>query len=269
MPNESDIVFSAKNLTCTFGFGKKAFNAVDSVDFDIYSDEIISLVGESGSGKTTLARMLLALQHVSSGTLLFEGKEIQDRIEHWKKVQAVFQDPFASFNQFFTIKHQLADSYKLFEKKPAAEKMRDEIDSALGMVNITTDEMDGKYPFELSGGQMQRLLIARVFLIKPKVLFADEPTSMIDACSRASILDYLLELKKKLKMSIIFITHDIGLANYVSDRVFIMNTGKIVEKGGPEKIIRNPDHDYTRKLLDDIPKLYSPWLSREKQGEEA
>lgn len=266
MPSD-EILFKARNLTCTFGKGKKAFTAVDHVNFDIKSEEIITIVGESGSGKTTMAKMLLHLQDVSEGELLFLQEEITDAKAHWRQVQAVFQDPFASFNQFFTIRDQLRDSFNLFDKKPAKDEMDKKIDESLWAVNIDPEKLEGKYPFELSGGQMQRLLLARIFLIKPRVLIADEPTSMVDACSRANILDFLLELKAKLKMTIIFITHDIGLAYYVSDRVFIMNHGQIVEQGAPKDVILNPQNDYTKSLLDAIPHLNKPWLEKDRKKE--
>ncbi len=259
------VLFEAKNLTCTFQKGKTIFTAVDHLNFSIHQGEIISIVGESGSGKTTLAKMLLNLQEKSEGTLTFEGADITNPRAHWRKVQAVFQDPFASFNQFFSITQQLKDSFNLFDEKPSEEEMSKQIEAALRAVNLEPSKIEGKYPFELSGGQMQRLLIARAFLINPKVLIADEPTSMVDACSRANILDFLLELKEKLDMTILFITHDIGLAYYVSDRVFIMQKGKIVEQGAPQNVILKPEHPYTKNLLADIPQLHKDWVTRKKR----
>ncbi len=253
-------LISAKGLTCTFGHGKKKFTAVNKVNYVINDEEIITIVGESGSGKTTLAKMMLALQKPAAGELLFSGKAITDKHEHWRKVQAVFQDPFASFNQFFTVRSQLLACFNLFTEKYTVDQKELMIDKSLRSVNLDPDAVKEKYPFELSGGQMQRLLIARIFLIRPKILIADEPTSMIDACSRASILDLLLDLKKELKMCIIFITHDIGLAHYVSDRVFVMCKGEIVENDHPDKVIKDPQHPYTKKLLDDIPVLHKDWL---------
>jgi peptide/nickel transport system ATP-binding protein len=119
--------------------------------------------------------------------------------------------------------------------------------------------MTNKYPFELSGGQMQRLVIARIFLLKPKILIADEPTSMIDACSRATILDYLQKLRNETGMTLIFITHDIGLAYYVSDTVYIMEHGKFVESGSADEVILRPKEPYTRRLISDVPKIYEEW----------
>ena len=130
---------------------------------------------------------------------------------------------------------------------------------ACSFVNLKFEELTNKYPFELSGGQMQRLMIARIFLLKPKILLADEPTSMIDACSRATILDELMQLRNEIGMTIIFITHDIGLAYYVSDSVYIMEHGKLVEHGTPDEVILNPKEPYTKRLINDVPKIYEEW----------
>jgi peptide/nickel transport system ATP-binding protein len=140
-------------------------------------------------------------------------------------------------------------------KEKKVELMAD----ACSFVNLKFAEMTNKYPFELSGGQMQRLMIARIFLLKPKILIADEPTSMIDACSRATILDYLLKLRNETGMTLIFITHDIGLAYYVSDTVYIMQRGKFVEHGSADEVILRPQADYTKRLLSDVPKIHEEW----------
>jgi peptide/nickel transport system ATP-binding protein len=130
---------------------------------------------------------------------------------------------------------------------------------ACSFVNLKFEELTNKYPFELSGGQMQRLMIARIFLLKPKILLADEPTSMIDACSRATILDMLMQLRNEIGMTVIFITHDIGLAYYVSDVVYIMEHGKFVESGSADEVILHPRQDYTRRLISDVPKIHEAW----------
>ncbi|GAB4485576.1 MAG: hypothetical protein OHK0010_04660 [Anaerolineales bacterium] len=130
---------------------------------------------------------------------------------------------------------------------------------ACSFVNLKLEELTNKYPFELSGGQMQRLMIARIFLLKPQILLADEPTSMIDASSRATILDYLMKLRDETGMTTIFITHDIGLAYYVSDTVYIMERGKFVESGSADKVILTPSHPYTRRLISNVPKIYEEW----------
>ena len=264
MPADS-YKFEAKNVSRVFGTGKKQVTAVKNVSFSIKDRSIISLVGESGCGKTVLAKMLLRLETPSSGSLLFNGKPIaseRDPRAHFRSVQAVFQDPFSAFNQFFTIRAQLRSCFKLFLRKPSRDEMEARVDAALLAVNIKPKEIEGKYPFELSGGQMQRMLLARIFILRPEVLIADEPTSMVDACSRANILDYLMKLKKELDMTIVFVTHDIGLACYISNSIFIMHQGEIVEQGPPERVISQPTSHVTRQLLQDIPDLHREWLSR-------
>jgi peptide/nickel transport system ATP-binding protein len=140
--------------------------------------------------------------------------------------------------------------------------MSERVDEALRAVNIEPREIDGKYAFELSGGQKQRMLLARIFIIRPQELVADEPTSNVDACSRANILDYLMKLKDELSMTIVFVTHDVGLACYVSDTLYIMHQGKIVERGAPSHVTGSPQSAVTRQLLDDIPDVHRDWLGR-------
>jgi peptide/nickel transport system ATP-binding protein len=264
MPSEP-YKFEARGLTRTYGHGKKLVVAVDDVSFRIKDREIVSLVGQSGCGKTVLAKMLLRLETPTKGELLFNGKPIdaaRDPRDHWRLVQAVFQDPFSAFNQFFTIRSQLKASFRLFVKRPSEAEIDQRVDEALLAVNIKPKEVEGKYPFELSGGQMQRMLLARIFILKPQVLIADEPTSMVDACSRASILEYLMKLKRELNMTIVFVTHDIGLAYYISDSIFIMHDGRIVEQGPPDQVTQSPESEVTRQLLADIPQINRQWVTR-------
>jgi peptide/nickel transport system ATP-binding protein len=256
---------SGSGLTKVFGFGRQKCVAVDHVDFNFYEGEIISLVGESGSGKTTLAKMLLGLISTTEGEIFFQGKKRDIRTqkkkrEYWKNIQAIFQDPFSSYNIFNKIDAVLLDCIYMRggRKLPHTKKM-ELMAEACSFVNLKFEELTNKYPFELSGGQMQRLMIARIFLLKPKILLADEPTSMIDACSRATILDMLMQLRDQIGMTLIFITHDIGLAYYVSDSVYIMEHGKIVESGSADKVILYPKVAYTQRLISDVPKIHEEW----------
>jgi peptide/nickel transport system ATP-binding protein len=260
-----EVFLSAKGLTREFGTGKNKTVAVNKVDFAFRRGEIISIVGESGSGKTTLAKMVLGLLSPSAGEIVFEGKprDISSqgkRRLYWRNIQAIFQDPFSTYNIFNKVDEVLMDCIRLqgggrLSKEEKFEKMKD----ACKFVNLKFEELSNKYPFELSGGQMQRLMIARIFMLKPKLLIADEPTSMIDACSRATILDMLLKLRDEVDMTIVFITHDIGLAYYISDTVYIMEHGLIVEQGTADEAILHPKSDYTKRLLGDVPKIYEPW----------
>ena len=259
------LCLSGRGVTRIFGSGAKANTAVDHVDFDFHEGEFVSIVGESGSGKTTLSKMLLGLLNVSEGEILFQGqpRDISTRAkrnEYWKGIQAIFQDPFASYNIFHKIDAVLLDCINMRGGKNLPyEKKVEMMTEACSFVNLKFAELTNKYPFELSGGQMQRLMIARIFLLKPKILLADEPTSMVDACSRATILDMLLNLRDETGMTIIFITHDIGLAYYISDTVYIMEHGKFVEFGKADEVILNPKAPYTKRLISDVPKIHEEW----------
>jgi peptide/nickel transport system ATP-binding protein len=263
--SDKKICLSTSGLTKIFGFVGNKTVAVDHVDMNLYEGEVVSIVGESGSGKTTLAKMLLGLINQTEGDVYFQGQKRdisthRKRQEYWKNIQAIFQDPFSSYNIFNKIDTVLLDCIRMRGggKLPYAKKV-ELMTEACSFVNLKFEELTNKYPFELSGGQMQRLMIARIFLLKPKILLADEPTSMIDACSRATILDELMQLRNEIGMTIIFITHDIGLAYYVSDSVFIMEHGKFVESGTADEVILNPKEPYTQRLLNDVPKIYEEW----------
>ena len=265
MPDEKKICLSTSGLTKIFGLGRQKTVAVDHVDMTLYEGEVVSIVGESGSGKTTLAKILLGLINQTEGDVYFQGKKRdirthRQRQEYWKNIQAIFQDPFSSYNIFNKIDTVLLDCIRMRGGgKLPREKKVELMTEACKFVNLKFEELTNKYPFELSGGQMQRLMIARIFLLKPKILLADEPTSMIDACSRATILDELMKLRDEIGMTIIFITHDIGLAYYVSDSVYIMERGKFVESGSADDVILNPKAAYTQRLISDVPKIYEEW----------
>lgn len=260
-----DAIIRTENLTKVFGSGKKAIKAVDGVSISINRKEVISLVGQSGSGKTTLARMILRLLNPTEGKIIFEGRDItniegKEKKAYWRQVQAIFQDPYASFNIFSPVKKVLLDAFKLFGNRLTKEEKWKMVCESLQSVNLRPDEVADKFPFELSGGQRQRVMIARVHLIKPKILIADEPTSMIDANLRSGILELLLDLRDTEDTTIMFVTHDLGLAYYVSERLLIMHEGRIVEEGEADKIISEPEHPYTRQLIADVPKLSEEWL---------
>ncbi|MGB5844743.1 MAG: dipeptide/oligopeptide/nickel ABC transporter ATP-binding protein [Anaerolineales bacterium] len=265
MPDERKIILRTSGLTKVFGFGRSKTLAVDHVDIDIYGGEVVSIVGESGSGKTTFAKMILGLLKPTEGDIYFQGKmrdigSRKKKKEYWKNIQAIFQDPYSSYNTFQKIDAVLLDCIRMRgDGKLPYEKKVELMTEACSFVNLKFDELTNKYPFELSGGQMQRLMIARIFLLKPKILVADEPTSMIDACSRATILDMLMQLRDEIGMTVIFITHDIGLAYYVSDTVHIMERGKFVESGTADEVILDPKDLYTQRLISDVPKIHEEW----------
>jgi len=262
---ERKVCLSGTGLTKIYGFGRTRTLAVDHVDFNFHEGEVVSIVGESGSGKTTLAKMLLGLTSTTEGDIYFQGQKRdistqKKKREYWKNIQAIFQDPFSSYNIFNKIDAVLLDCIHMRGGHgfPYAKKV-EMMTQACSFVNLKFEELTNKYPFELSGGQMQRLMIARIFLLMPKILIADEPTSMIDACSRATILDMLMGLRDEIGMTIIFITHDLGLAYYVSDSVYIMEHGKFVESGSADEVILHPKQTYTKRLISDVPKIYEEW----------
>lgn len=238
--------------------------AVDGISFAVQEGEIISLVGESGSGKTTTAHIILRLLPPTSGEVTFEGQNIwdfrtkKDLKRYWQRVHAIFQDPYAAFNPIYRVDRVLHQVFNLTMDRGFSDRRR-LMWEALEAVGLRPKEVLGRYPHQLSGGQRQRLMIARCYLLKPKLVVADEPVSMVDASGRAGILKLFLELRDLYGTAVIFITHDLGLAYYMSHRILVMHKGKIVEEGTPENILDSPQHPYTRKLIADIPLITRRW----------
>lgn len=251
-----------KYYTSGYIFTKKVLGC-ENVSFNINRGEVFTLVGESGSGKTTVARLIMGLIEPTSGEIHLEGKNIKqyDQREYYTKVQAIFQDPFSSFNPRYSVEKVFDDVFKflLRDENMMKDKKEDLIASALEKVRLTPEQVFGRFTYELSGGQMQRLLIARALLVNPKLIVADEITSMIDASTRADVLNELLHLKEREKISVLFITHDIGQAYYISDRVAVMWRGTIVEEGPTEQVFFNPKAEYTKNLIASVPKLHEKW----------
>ncbi|HZW32399.1 MAG TPA: ABC transporter ATP-binding protein [Isosphaeraceae bacterium] len=235
------------------GLVSTPFAAVDGVSFSLSAErhEILTLAGESGSGKTTLARMILGLIPPTGGRLLFRGRDVtrlsdaERRTWFRREVQAVFQDPYATFNPLRRVESYLYETAVNFQVARRAEA-DEPIERALNAVGLSLKEVRGRYPSELSGGQLQRIAIARALITGPSLLVADEPVSMLDASLRMAIVNLFRELKGR--QSLIYITHDLATAYYASDRVAIMLRGWIVELGPVEKVLGNPLHPYTRLL---------------------
>ena len=262
--NKEKIVLSCKGLTKIYTSGlirtKEVIGAKDAT-FDIKRGEIVSLAGESGSGKSTIAKMVLRLIEPTSGQIKLNNKDIStyNMKRYYKQVQAVFQDPYSAFNPFYKVDHIIDRAFGLREDHLDREKKKEAIESTFQSIGLNPGEVLGRYPHELSGGQMQRLLIGRSLLIGSQLLIADEPTSMIDASTRAGVLNLLLSLKDKKGLSVLFITHDIGQAQYLSERVLIMKEGEIVEQGSVHDVFTSPQHPYTQELLGAVPSLYEKW----------
>lgn len=230
--------------------------AVDKVSFFLSKEEprIISLVGESGSGKTTIARMILGLLPPTDGEISFGGKNIYSMSkdewqEYRREVQAVFQDPYGIYNPFYRVDRVLEIPIRKFNLASSKEESEKLITEALEAVGLRPKDVIGRYPHQLSGGERQRIMLARLYLLKPKLIIADEPISMIDVALRALFLNILLDFKNKYGISCIFITHDLSSAYYLGEDLIILYRGRIVEKGKTEEILDNPYHPYTKLLI--------------------
>ncbi len=220
--------------------------------------KIISIVGQSGSGKSTMGSLMLGFSAPSNGRVLFQGRDINrlsaaERMAFRKDVQAVFQDPYACFNPFYRVDHALAYPFKRFGLARSPAHTREEMEKACRTVGLNPALVLRRYPHQLSGGQRQRLIVARALMLSPKLLIADEPVSMVDASLRATILKNIYDLKDKQGISILYITHDLATAYHVSDYVMVLYRGHVVEAGPPKAVIGDPQHDYTRLLIDSIP----------------
>jgi peptide/nickel transport system ATP-binding protein len=229
--------------------------AVDHVSFYIKPAEIFTLAGESGCGKTTTAKLVLGFEEATSGAMLHNGKMQTRKEKAWitKGVQAIFQDPFSTFNPLRTVDSYFHETVRNFRLAGSKQEAIDRIDQKLRLVGLTYQEFARKYPNEFSGGQLQRISIARALVTDPKLIIADEPVSMVDASLRMSIVNLFKKLRDELGVSILYITHDLATAYYVSDRIAIMFRGNIVEMGTVEQVLMNPRHPYSKLLRDSIP----------------
>lgn len=259
--NTSQPLLDVKHLTKVFGSRDNEVRAVDDVSFTVGHGEIVSIVGESGSGKSTLARMLLRLSDPTSGKILMNGDDViqikgaKNLKPYWREVQGIFQNPMASFNQFYSVSRVLRKTLALTGEKYTKDEELRNLGEALEIVGLDPADTLPKGAHQLSGGQLQRAMIARALLVDPKILIADESTSALDASLRVTVLNVLRELRERLNMTVLFITHDIGQANYISDRIFVMYQGKMVERGSVDEVLGNPQHEYTQRLLADVPRL--------------
>jgi len=251
------------HLTKIFTLGSMVsrvrITAVDNVSFHIKPAEIFALAGESGCGKSTTARIILGFEQPTSGAIVHKGKrDAQSKNKQvWftEGIQAIFQDPFGTFNPLRTVDRYFFEtihSYKLAKNKAEAIER---IDQKLKAVGLSYEEFAGRYPSEFSGGQLQRISIARALLTDPILMIADEPVSMVDASLRMSIVNLFKKLKDDFGVSVLYITHDLATAYYVSDRIAIMFRGNIVEEGSVEQVLMAPKHPYTKLLRESIPEI--------------
>lgn len=232
--------------------------AVDGVSFEIQPGENLGLVGESGCGKSTLVTVVLKLEEPTAGKVIFDGHDLfamhQQELRHLRKdIQIVFQDPFWSLDPRLLIKDIVGEPLKIHTRM-GADEMLSKVEELLEMVGLPR-EGAFKYPHEFSGGQRQRIAIARALALRPKLVVLDEPTSSIDVLSQAQILELLKDLKDKLGLTYILISHDLSVVNYMADKIAVMYLGKIVEYGMAEMVFNQPAHPYTKALLLAVPTI--------------
>ena len=254
------MALEAVELTKRYRLGRgTVVEAVRGVSLELRRGTITALVGESGSGKTTVARMLAGQEQRSGGQILLDGKPIEPTARRGFRtykgsVQMVFQDPFASLNPLHTVRYHLERALALHEQRTGRERTDAELDRLLGQVRLSPPEQfRDAYPHELSGGQRQRVAIARALAASPGVLLADEPVSMLDVSIRLEMLDLIEELRARLDLAVLYITHDIASARYFADEILVMHDGEIVERGPAELLTQAPTHAYTRLLIESAP----------------
>lgn len=279
--NAKPVTLAAKDVSVIFdgrdqNGDKTDVRACNKVSLDLHHQEIVALVGESGSGKTTLARAMARVIKPDEGAVEFKGEEIFKnfgRVAYASQVQLVYQDPFASLNALKPIRHILGRAIRIHHKQLNRAQVEQRTKELLELVALTpAEDYIDRYPTSLSGGQRQRISIARALAVEPSVLLADEPTSMLDVSIRLDVLNLLDKIRREREVSILYITHDIASARYVSDRMCVMYSGEMVESGPTESVVRDPQHPYTQLLLSSAPdpsRVKSETVPEESLGEPA
>jgi peptide/nickel transport system ATP-binding protein len=256
-------LLEARHATKVFGQGllqKHRLVALEDFSLSISSGQptITGVVGESGSGKTTMARLLLGLEALTQGDVLYDGKDLRrlSRAE-WRTfrrdVQAIFQDPFGVYNSFYRVDHVLTTPIAKFHLAGSPSESRRLMEEVLQAVGLRSEETLGRFPHQLSGGQRQRIMVARALLLRPKLIIADEPVSMIDASLRATVLATLRQLNAEFGISLVYITHDLTTAYQICENIIVLYRGSVAEAGAVELVVRQPQHPYTQLLIGSIP----------------
>jgi oligopeptide/dipeptide ABC transporter ATP-binding protein len=253
-------LLEARNVSRVYGSGAQANIALDSFSLIVDGDtsSFTAIAGESGSGKTTLARLLLGFTHPTSGEVLYRGKNLwkmsrRDWLEFRHEVQAIFQDPFEVFNPFYKVDHLLTVPVARLRLAKTSAQAHSQIEAALIAVGLRPEETLGRYPHQLSGGQRQRITVARALLLRPRLIIADEPVSMVDASMRATILESLKRLHTDFGISFVYITHDLTTAYQICDNIIVLYRGAVAEVGDVELVIKQPQHPYSKLLISSIP----------------
>lgn len=267
--DKKEVLISLKNISVKFKLDGKEFNAVQDVSFDIYKGETFSLVGESGSGKTTIGRAIMKIHPTSQGEILYRGNRINKRLkkedikQYRQRVQMIFQDPMASLNERAKVDYIVSEglyNFKLFKDE---EERKEKVEKVMEEVGLLKDFVT-RFPHEFSGGQRQRLGIARALIMNPEFVIADEPISALDVSIRAQIINLLNNLKEEKDLTYLFIAHDLSVVKFISDRIAVIYKGRIVELAESEELFKNPLHPYTKSLLSAVP-IPDPDLEKNKK----
>ena len=266
-PNLLDVEHVNKIFTRGGFVSRRVNHAVNDVSFSLAADkpEVFTIIGESGSGKTTLAGMILNSVAPTSGQIRFRGRDLRDvrsrraRLEFMSHVQAIFQNPFDAFNPLKRVDRYLFSAAQRFTECRTSQKSAERADEALHKVGLSLAEVRARYPHEMSGGQLQRVAIARALVSNPSLIVADEPVSMIDASLRMTVINLFKKLRDEFGVSIIYITHDLATAYYISDRLIIMQKGRVVEGGDARTVLAAPQHPYSIQLRQAVLSVDDAW----------
>ena len=237
----------------------KTFRAVEDINFEIKEGETLGIVGETGSGKSTIAKAVINLLKVSSGKIYFQNNQIANLDEKYmrnyrQEIQMIFQDPLASLNPRMNVGEIISEPLKAHYPNLSKSEIKYQVQDIMNNVGLLSNQIN-RYPHEFSGGQCQRIGIARSLILRPKLIICDEPVSSLDVSIQAQVINLLKELQEKFKLTYLFITHDLNIAKHMSDNIMVLNLGKIVEMNKSNEIFNFPKHDYTKKLISSIPKI--------------
>ncbi len=268
---DREILLQLKNIRVEFASKRNKFVAIDDVSFHIFKGETFGLVGESGSGKTTVARAIMRINDIVDGEIFYKGKKISGKIskeldkEILKSIQMIFQDPMSSLNERSKVDYIVSEGLYNIKNYSSEEERKEKVAKALLDVGLLP-EFASRFPHEFSGGQRQRIGIARSLIMEPDFIIADEPISALDVSIRAQVLNLLADLQKNLALTYLFISHDLSVVRYITDRIAVIHKGKIIELSETERLFRNPLHPYTKALISAIP-IPEPRLEKMKKLE--
>lgn len=277
MPNNKKLLLDVRDLSVHFNIKssrylflteKQTLKAVNDVSFKLYEGETLGVVGESGCGKSTLARAIIGLVPSAKGQILWLGNDLTtQKASEWKNlrsdIQMIFQDPLASLNPRMTIGNIIAEPLKIFQPHLSKEEVKERVQAMMIKVGLLPNLIN-RYPHEFSGGQCQRIGIARALIVEPKLIICDEPVSALDVSIQAQVVNLLKSLQKEMNLSLIFIAHDLAVVKHISDRVLVMYLGNVVEMGSDEAVYNHTQHPYTKALMSAVP-IPDPKLERHKK----